>query len=154
MPARRLPVRPDLTQLKHQAKDLLKAYRAGGAEAAEDFATFHPDTIAAPEAKLADAQLVLARSYEAPSWPRLVQCCKLIDAIWEDDPKTVRRLVSAAFAHRRKALAGSLALATDAPAGIRDCVRAALVTLGHPADVRAERLSADDFRALAAALAA
>jgi hypothetical protein len=31
-------------------------------------------------------------------------------------------------------------------------VRAALEDLGHPADVRAERLSPEDFRALAAAL--
>jgi hypothetical protein len=30
----RLPVRPNLDQLKHQAKDLLKAYRAGAAQAA------------------------------------------------------------------------------------------------------------------------
>jgi 16S rRNA (adenine1518-N6/adenine1519-N6)-dimethyltransferase len=69
------------------------------------------------------------------------------------DPQ-VRRLVAAAFAHRRKALAGSLALAADAPPGIRDRAREALVALGHPADVRAERLSAEDFRALCAALAA
>jgi 16S rRNA (adenine1518-N6/adenine1519-N6)-dimethyltransferase len=67
------------------------------------------------------------------------------------DPE-VRRLVHEAFAHRRKALAGSLALAAGAPAGIRDRAREALVSLGHPPDVRAERLSADDFRALAAAL--
>jgi 16S rRNA (adenine1518-N6/adenine1519-N6)-dimethyltransferase len=64
----------------------------------------------------------------------------------------VRALVHAAFAHRRKALAGSLALAREAPEGIRDRARAALVELGHPADVRAERLSAADFQALAAAL--
>ncbi len=34
----------------------------------------------------------------------------------------------------------------------REQVREALVALGHPADVRAERLSPEDFRALAAAL--
>ncbi len=43
--------------------------------------------------KLADAQLALARSYEAQSWARLVQCCKLIDAIWRDDVDAVRELV-------------------------------------------------------------
>ena len=63
-------------------------------------------------------------------------------------------LVHAAFAHRRKALAGSLALAADAPQGIRDRAREALVELGHPADVRAERLAPQDFAALAALLAA
>ncbi|HET9369442.1 MAG TPA: ankyrin repeat domain-containing protein [Vicinamibacterales bacterium] len=95
MPARRLPVRPNLDQLKHQAKDLLKAYRRGDADARADVAAFHPDRVAPESAKLADAQLVLARSYEAPSWMRLVQCCELIDAIWNDDPETVRRLVTA-----------------------------------------------------------
>jgi len=95
MPARRLPVRPDLEQLRHQAKDLLKAYRTGNAEAAAYFAEFHPELAAPASARLADAQLVLARSYGAPSWARLVQCCELIDAIWEDDRETVRRLVTA-----------------------------------------------------------
>jgi len=60
----------------------------------------------------------------------------------------LRELVAAAFAHRRKALAGSLALAPGAPAGVRGRARAALAELGHPPDVRAERLSPQDFRAL------
>ena len=64
----------------------------------------------------------------------------------------LRALVQAAFAHRRKALAGSLALAAGAPPGVRDAARAALVEMGHPADVRAERLSPEDFRALHEAL--
>jgi 16S rRNA (adenine1518-N6/adenine1519-N6)-dimethyltransferase len=67
------------------------------------------------------------------------------------DPR-VTSLVHAAFAHRRKALAGSLALAAGAPDGIRDAARAALERLGHPPDVRAERLSPQDFAALAADL--
>jgi 16S rRNA (adenine1518-N6/adenine1519-N6)-dimethyltransferase len=61
-------------------------------------------------------------------------------------------LVHAAFAHRRKALAGSLALAPGAPDGVRDATRAALEKLGHPADARAERLAPGDFAALAAEL--
>jgi 16S rRNA (adenine1518-N6/adenine1519-N6)-dimethyltransferase len=64
----------------------------------------------------------------------------------------VRELVHDAFAHRRKALAGSLALAPGAPPGVRERARAALVSLGHPPDERAERLSPDEFRALAARL--
>ncbi|MDP2710018.1 MAG: 16S rRNA (adenine(1518)-N(6)/adenine(1519)-N(6))-dimethyltransferase RsmA [Solirubrobacteraceae bacterium] len=60
----------------------------------------------------------------------------------------LRALVSAAFAHRRKALAGSLALAPGAPEGTRARVRAALAALGHPPDVRAERLAPQEFRAL------
>jgi hypothetical protein len=95
MSARRLPVRPDLDQLKHQAKDLLKAYRDGDQEAGAQFGEFHPDPPGAHRAQLADAQMVLARIYGASSWTRVVQCCQLIDAIWNDDPDTVRRLVTA-----------------------------------------------------------
>lgn len=64
----------------------------------------------------------------------------------------VRALVHDAFAHRRKALAGSLALAPGAAPGVRERAREELVSLGHPADERAERLSPEEFRALAAAL--
>jgi 16S rRNA (adenine1518-N6/adenine1519-N6)-dimethyltransferase len=67
-------------------------------------------------------------------------------------PPEVAALVHAAFAHRRKALAGSLALAPGAPPGIREQARAQLERLGHPPDARAERLSPEDFAALAAAL--
>ena len=63
----------------------------------------------------------------------------------------VRMLVGAAFAHRRKALARSLAISgIDRP---RERIQAALVDLGHPLDVRAERLAPTDFLALAEALA-
>jgi ankyrin repeat protein len=94
MTRRHLPVRPDLEQLKHQAKDLLRAIRAGEPSALADLAEYHPEKVAPEYVKLADAQLVLARSYEAPSWPRLVQACELIDAIWRDDVDAVRTLIS------------------------------------------------------------
>jgi 16S rRNA (adenine1518-N6/adenine1519-N6)-dimethyltransferase len=69
------------------------------------------------------------------------------------DGPDVRALVHAGFAHRRKALARSLALAPGAPADIRERAREALVALGHPVDERAERLSPEEFRAFAARLA-
>jgi len=93
MPERRLPVKPDLDQLKNQAKDLLRAIRAGDPSAIAEFEQYHPKKIDPANAKLADAQLVLARSYEASSWTRLVQSCQLIDAIWRDDVEAVRNLV-------------------------------------------------------------
>jgi 16S rRNA (adenine1518-N6/adenine1519-N6)-dimethyltransferase len=65
----------------------------------------------------------------------------------------VVRLVHDAFAHRRKALAGSLALAPAGPAGIRERTRAALEEIGQPPDARAERLSPEDFVALEERLA-
>jgi 16S rRNA (adenine1518-N6/adenine1519-N6)-dimethyltransferase len=67
-------------------------------------------------------------------------------------PPAVQRLVHAAFAHRRKPLAGSLALAAAAPPGIRERAREALVELGHPPDERAERLAPEEFRSLAGKL--
>jgi 16S rRNA (adenine1518-N6/adenine1519-N6)-dimethyltransferase len=65
----------------------------------------------------------------------------------------VRALIHDAFAHRRKALAGSLALAPGRPADVRERARAALVELGHPADERAQRLAPEEFESLAALLA-
>jgi 16S rRNA (adenine1518-N6/adenine1519-N6)-dimethyltransferase len=64
------------------------------------------------------------------------------------DP-ALRALVHAAFAHRRKTLAGSLALAPGADSEIRARARVALTELGHPPDERAERLSPEEFRLLA-----
>jgi 16S rRNA (adenine1518-N6/adenine1519-N6)-dimethyltransferase len=61
----------------------------------------------------------------------------------------LRSLVRGAFRHRRKALASSLALTANAPTGIRDRARAALVELGHPPDERAERVAPEEFRRLA-----
>jgi len=94
MPERRLPVRPDLTQLKHQAKDFLRALHRGDAAAVAEFREFHPGNVDPATAHLSDAQLALARSYQAPSWPRLAQACNLIDAIWRDDLESVREQVT------------------------------------------------------------
>jgi 16S rRNA (adenine1518-N6/adenine1519-N6)-dimethyltransferase len=60
-------------------------------------------------------------------------------------PPALRAFVQAAFAHRRKALARSVALAGVAG---RDDVRAALEALGEPLDVRAERLAPARLREL------
>jgi 16S rRNA (adenine1518-N6/adenine1519-N6)-dimethyltransferase len=64
----------------------------------------------------------------------------------------LRALVGGAFAHRRKTLATSLALSGRAGGRSREQTRAALAALGHREDIRAERLSAEDFRALAGKL--
>lgn len=93
MSDRHLPVHPDLDQLKHQAKDLLRGLRGGDKSAIDEFRRYHPAPPEPARAKLADAQLALARSYQVPSWPRLALACRLIDAIWDDDLETVRDLV-------------------------------------------------------------
>ena len=94
MPVRRLPVRPDLEQLHRQAKELLRSIHAGDAEAISELRDRHPEPIDPANAKLADAQLVLARSYEASSWTRLVHAVRLADAIWRDDIDEVRTLIT------------------------------------------------------------
>ena len=71
MALRRLPLDPNLEQLKNQARDLLADYAAGDAEVVSQFAEYHPRGMTPDRAKLTDAQLVLARTYEFPSWPRL-----------------------------------------------------------------------------------
>ena len=89
-----------------------------------------PRTVFRPEPRV-DSVLVLLRR-KAP-WPA----------------PGVTSLVRAGFAHRRKALGGSLALAPGARDGLRDATRAALEELGHPADARAERLAPAEFASLA-----
>ena len=74
MSVNRLPVRPNLDQLHRQAKEFLRDNPA--------------------LTKLADAQLMLARSYEASSWTRLVHAVQLAEAIWSDDVDAVRTLIT------------------------------------------------------------
>jgi Ankyrin repeat len=90
---RHFPVRPNLDQLRHQAKDLLRAIRAGDPAAAAELHKHHPKSVDPPAAKLADAQMALARSYGLPSWPRLVIACRMTDSIWRGDVNAVRELV-------------------------------------------------------------
>ena len=94
MPARRLPVRPNLDQLQRQAKEFLNTIHAGDVNAIGELHDHHPESIDPTAAKLADAQLVLARSYGVSSWTRLVQAVQLADAIWRDDPDQVHKLIT------------------------------------------------------------
>ena len=68
------------------------------------------------------------------------------------DPPALRALVAAGFAHRRKTLVGSLRLAGGGEGSQgweRERVQEALVSLGLEPDVRAERISPDQFLQLA-----
>ncbi len=95
MPARQFPFRPHLDQLRNQAKDLLRDIRAGAPSALDDFREFHPERIDPAIAALADAQLVLARSYGASSWPQLAAAIKAIDASSRDDFEALREVAAA-----------------------------------------------------------
>jgi ankyrin repeat protein len=65
-----LPERPDLEQLRRQAKELRDAVRRGEPGSVERFARYHPG---APPGvvTLAAAQLVIARALGFASWPQL-----------------------------------------------------------------------------------
>lgn len=69
---RPLPARPNLAYERKQAKALLRRLRAGDPEAIARAAARHPGLDLA-DARLADAQLVVAREYGFASWPRLVR---------------------------------------------------------------------------------
>jgi len=90
---RHFPVRPNLDQLRNQAKDLLRAIRRDEAAAVAEFGKHHPVPVDGRTVKLADAQLVLSRSYGLPNWARLVTACRMTDAIWRGDVDRVRELV-------------------------------------------------------------
>src|SRR6516165_5590554 len=77
---RQLPSRPNLDQLKHQARDLLDAYKAGDEDALRRIRESHARLAKAAKADirsarltLSGAQLVIAREYGFASWPKLKQ---------------------------------------------------------------------------------
>ena len=92
-----------------------------------------PRTVFHPEPNVESALVVMHRDGPAP-------------------PPELNALVHAGFAHRRKALAGSLALSPGAPDDLRAAARKALTALGLPADARAERLAPQDWPRLADAI--
>ena len=77
MPSRELPDRPNLEQLKKQAKSLLDAAKARDLGALRRFAALpslkgkSPSEIGAADLALHDAQSLLAREYGFPSWNAL-----------------------------------------------------------------------------------
>src|SRR4051794_6915981 len=75
---RALPPNPSLEQLKHQAKDLLKAARERDLQSLLRIEQFLPNRSGA--ATLTDAQLVIAREYGFASWPKLKRQIKALMA--------------------------------------------------------------------------
>jgi 16S rRNA (adenine1518-N6/adenine1519-N6)-dimethyltransferase len=94
-----------------------------------------PRTVFHPEPNVESALVLMRRRAPAPG-------------------RELTALVHAGFAHRRKALAGSLALAPGARPELRDVARRALEALGRPPDARAEQLTPDEWPRLAEAIGA
>ena len=92
-----------------------------------------PRTVFHPEPNVESALVLMRRRAAAP-------------------PRQVTALVHAGFAHRRKALPGSLALAPGARPELRDAARRGLEQLGRPPDARAEQLAPDEWPLLAEAI--
>jgi ankyrin repeat protein len=80
MNAKELPAHPSLEQYKKQAKDLLKACKAGNSEAVQRIKQHHPrpnkisdsGTLKA-KLTLADAQFTIAREHGFESWPKFAK---------------------------------------------------------------------------------
>jgi ankyrin repeat protein len=95
---RKLPPRPDLAQLKRQAKQLLRAYREEDADAAAEVNRHYHGAVPGTF-QLSDAQLVLARAHGFESWPKLkayvdgVTFKRLRDAVKAGDVSAVRKLL-------------------------------------------------------------
>lgn len=104
MPTKTLPEQPSLAHLKNQAQDLQDLALAGDPTVIARLREFHPrakSVIDGGKLKLSDAQLVIAREYGHPSWPRLKAFVELQGltgslkrAIDENDFPAVRRLMT------------------------------------------------------------
>lgn len=92
MSKRRLPFRPNTEFLKREAKELLSDYRREKSAAIADFGYHHPIGVTPREAKLSDAQLVLALSYRFANWTRLLLAAELCRAILVGDASLVSRM--------------------------------------------------------------
>ncbi|MEM6552607.1 MAG: ankyrin repeat domain-containing protein [Planctomycetota bacterium] len=137
---RPIPERPDLDQLKKQAKELLRGFVAGESAALKEVERyFH---VGADHAlTLSEAQLVLARAYGYASWPKLkayvdgVNKQALVEAINAGDVDAVRGML-----RRRPELAGATTGIGEQQmihlAVLRDDTAMVRVLMEHGADAR------------------
>lgn len=98
MSIRSIPSRPSLEHDRKQAKRLLRAAKNGDPGALVRIAAVHPryrsaELVAQSELKLADAELVLAREYGQPSWPRYKQHVEMLLADAGERAATLTRAV-------------------------------------------------------------
>ncbi|MEL6257200.1 MAG: hypothetical protein AAFR87_34720, partial [Bacteroidota bacterium] len=75
---RHIPHHAHPDQFKKQAKELVKQYRSGVAQAEELFTAFHPN-LPLSDPKLTDAQMVIARQYGQQNWKSLLEAVEHVD---------------------------------------------------------------------------
>ena len=78
MPIQELPSNPSFENLRKQAKSLQKAVRSNQPQALLLVREFHPKAGPTQTFRLSDAQLVIARSYDFPSWTKLKQYVEVL----------------------------------------------------------------------------
>jgi ankyrin repeat protein len=99
LPSRRLPEKPNLNQLRKQAKDLLSDFREAKPAAVAEVNHFenNPDPT---RFALSDAQRILARTYGFTSWPKLkafvdgANAARFLEAVRNSDLALVRSLMA------------------------------------------------------------
>lgn len=91
---RSLPVRPVMAVIDDEVGALLREAAAGSQLAVDAFAAWHSESGDLSQVTIDDARQVIARSYQAPHWERLVEAVQLADAIWRDDLDAVTALVT------------------------------------------------------------
>jgi ankyrin repeat protein len=95
---RRLPDRPNLEQLRKQAKELLKTYLSGDPAAVAEVRRVERNS--SSDFALSDAQRVLARAYGFQSWPKLkafvdgANIARFTTAVQEGDIPQVRSMLA------------------------------------------------------------
>jgi hypothetical protein len=126
LPTRTLADRPDLDQLRRQAKELLDAFRAGEPDAVVEVTAHYHNADRATFA-LHDAQLVIARAYGFESWPKLkayvegATAQRFIEAVRAHDLPQIRAMLQA-----RPELSGSglhVAVVERAPELVRELMQ-------------------------------
>ncbi|WGT65825.1 ankyrin repeat domain-containing protein [Variovorax paradoxus] len=102
---KRIPPRPDVGQLKKQAKELLTLYRRGDPAAMRRFREFLPAArskqdkdLLAMSLRLHDAQSCLAREHGFPSWADLQLFVHARRALADDPNLAVRRWLTLVYA--------------------------------------------------------
>ena len=134
-----LPERPDLDQLRRQAKELRDAARHSDPGAAERFARHHPS--ASRPVALAAAQLVIARELGFVSWPQLKAA---VDAAETTPQRRAEAFLAASIEGRVREAESIL----DAVPDIAGYSLQAAAVLGDSERV-AERLAVDPTTAVA-----
>ena len=114
LPSRQLPPKPNIEQLKNQAKDLLRSHGSGRPESIPRLRDHLPSLSGASDAavlaakfSLLDAQLVVARECGFDNWHMLIEHVESSEhppspTDPDADPKTLRRRSMSSRAPRRR----------------------------------------------------